>query len=90
MTSLTANGNLQPMMGAMQALAAVVEKATTKKLVGAAILNLLQSQVCFISHFNAWRGLQSHRVEFSPFLKHVNGRQMPWLGIMLRGPCCRS
>ena len=38
---------LQPMMGSMQALSTVVQKASTNNFAGSAVLNLLQSQVKF-------------------------------------------
>ncbi|KAL2653900.1 hypothetical protein R1flu_022028 [Riccia fluitans] len=47
----------QPMMGAMSALSAVVQKANVKNLSGAAILNLLQSQATAMAGDTSARSL---------------------------------
>ncbi|XP_057963027.1 gamma-tubulin complex component 2 [Malania oleifera] len=47
----------QPMMGSMQALSAVVQKASANNFLGSAVLNLLQSQAKAMAGDNAVRSL---------------------------------
>jgi gamma-tubulin complex component 2 len=65
----------QPMMGAMQALTVVVQKASVNNLSGSAILNLLQSQAAAMAGDNAARSL------LEKLTQHACA---PYLGILER------
>ncbi|KAH9320641.1 hypothetical protein KI387_015280, partial [Taxus chinensis] len=55
----------QPMMGAMQALTIVVQKASAHNLSGSAILNLLQSQAAAMAGDNAARSLLEKLTQYA-------------------------
>jgi gamma-tubulin complex component 2 len=63
----------QPMIGVMQALSSVVQKATARDLIGAAILNLLQSQA------KAMAGDSSARTLLQ---KLTQAASVPYFGIL--------
>ncbi|CAM6105487.1 unnamed protein product [Calypogeia fissa] len=63
----------QPMMGLMQALASVVQKAAAKNLTGAAILNLLQSQAKAMAGDSSGRALLQ---------KLTQAASVPYFGIL--------
>lgn len=65
----------QPMMGAMQALASVVQKASGGSFLGAAILNLLENQAAAIAGDSASRSLLQKLSQFA---------SAPYLGILER------
>eukprot|EP00249_Psilotum_nudum_P020681 c27807_g1_i1 orf=331-1980(+) len=65
----------QPMMGAMQSLSTVVQKAAAHSLSGAAILNLLQSQEAALAGDSAARSLLQKLMHFA---------SAPYLGILER------
>ncbi|KAG6545232.1 hypothetical protein Mapa_013344 [Marchantia paleacea] len=65
----------QPMMGAMQALSAVVQKAMVKNLSGAAILNLLQTQATAMAGDSSARALLQ---------KLTQAASAPYFGILER------
>ncbi|OAE24597.1 hypothetical protein AXG93_1603s1080 [Marchantia polymorpha subsp. ruderalis] len=65
----------QPMMGAMQALSAVVQKAMMKNLSGAAILNLLQTQGTAMAGDSSARALLQ---------KLTQAASAPYFGILER------
>lgn len=65
----------QPMMGAMQALSSVVQKATRNSYSGAGILNLLDNQAAAIAGDSAARSLLQKLLEYA---------SAPYLGILER------